>query len=67
VWINPFRVNPGDSQADSALVAHETLHNLGLTDTVIQQDLGIAVTPITLNISNKLQHDCFPGGSGIIP
>jgi hypothetical protein len=62
VWINPFRANPGDSQADSALVAHETLHNLGLTDTVIQQDLGIAVTPITLNISNKLQHDCFPGG-----
>jgi len=66
VWINPFLVNPGDTQADSALIAHETLHNLGLTDTTVQQDLGIPVTNNTVNISNKLQQDCFPGPPGNI-
>jgi RHS repeat-associated protein len=66
VWINPFLVNPGDTQADAALIGHETLHNLGLTDATIQHDLGLPVTNNTVNISNKLQQDCFPGPPGII-
>jgi len=66
VWISPFLVNPGNTQADSALIAHGTLHNLGLIDSTIQQDLGLPVTNNTVNISNKLQADCFPGPPGII-
>jgi hypothetical protein len=66
VWINPLLVNPGDAQQDLALIAHETLINLGLQDPTIQQDLGIAVTPYSVNINQKLQNDCFPGPPGNI-
>jgi len=66
VWINPSMVNPGNTQADFGLIAHETLHNLGLIDPTIQQDLGIPVTNNTVNIANKLQQDCFPGPPGNI-
>ena len=66
VWISPFLVNPGNTQADSALIAHGTLHNLGLIDSTIQQDLGLPVTNNTVNIANKLQQDCFPGPPGNI-
>jgi hypothetical protein len=66
-WINPFFVNPGDYLENFALIAHETLHNLGLIDPTIQTRLGIAVTTVTQNISDKLQQDCFPGNSGPSP
>jgi RHS repeat-associated protein len=59
VWINPTLVNPGDVLAGSSLIAHETLHNLGLTDPTIQTRLGIPVTSLTVNISDKLGQDCF--------
>ncbi len=65
VWINPNMVNPGDTLADAALIAHETLHNLGMLDPAIQSALGITVSAKnTKNISDKLQQDCFPGLSG---
>jgi hypothetical protein len=39
---------------------HEVLHNVtGLTDPDIQKDLGIGVTPNTVNITNKLMDDCL--------
>jgi RHS repeat-associated protein len=66
VWINPLLVNPGNAPANSGLIAHETLHNLGLLDPTIQQDLGIPVTNNTVNISNRLQQDCFPGPPGTV-
>jgi hypothetical protein len=69
VWINPGFVNPADYLTDSALIAHETLHNLGLLDDKIQGLLGIDVTPISVNITDKLRTDCFPGvpGPSLLP
>jgi hypothetical protein len=65
VWINPYYVNPGNFLAASALIAHETLHNLGLLDPTIQTDLGLAVSSSnTDNIPVALQADCFPGQGG---
>jgi RHS repeat-associated protein len=66
VWIDPRRVNPGDQIAGSALIAHETLHKFGLLDNQIQQKLGIAVGAASVNISEKLTKDCFPGAPGIL-
>jgi hypothetical protein len=63
VYISPYLVNPGDFTVDSALIAHEVLHNLGMDDPTIQTKLGIDVTPISSNIGDKLQTDCF-GPSG---
>lgn len=69
VWINPFLVNPADALGDSALMAHEVIHNLGLTDRMIQTDLGLSTTAPSSNITTKLQTDCFPaaGPSGLLP
>jgi RHS repeat-associated protein len=65
VWINPYLVNPGNFAESSALIAHEVLHNLGLLDSTIQTDLGLPVTPLSKNIGDKIQADCFPGPSAI--
>jgi RHS repeat-associated protein len=65
VWINPMLVNIGNVLGATALIAHETLHNLGLLDSTIQKDLGLAVTSNdTTNITKKLEDDCLPGISG---
>jgi hypothetical protein len=61
VWINPGMVNPGSAANDSGLIAHETLHNLGLLDPVIQDALGLTVGSDTSNITTKLEKDCFSG------
>jgi hypothetical protein len=58
VWINPNTVNPG-TFSSAGLIAHETLHNLGLLDPDIQGKLGLTVQPGTRNISDKLGKDCF--------
>jgi hypothetical protein len=60
----PSLVNARDFSGSSALIAHEVLHNLGMIDPTIQTKLGIDVTPISSNIGDKLQSDCFPGPSG---
>lgn len=68
VWINTLYISPLDLQAASSLIAHETLHNLGLTDTTIQSRLGIGVDANnTDNISSKLQTDCFGNVPGYTP
>jgi len=43
------------------MLMHELFHNLGPTDTQLQNALGLANTPITDNISQQLTKDCFPG------
>jgi len=52
VWINPFYVNAGDALEGSSLIAHETLHNLGLIDSVIQGSSGL-MSPTLLTIFRK--------------
>jgi len=45
---------------NSAMIAHELVHNVtGLTDSEIQTRLGLKVSDITKNISDKLKADCF--------
>ena len=66
VWIDPMKINPGNRPAASALIAHEALHKFGLLDPQIQQKLGIPVSPASVNISEKLTSDCFPGPTAIL-
>jgi hypothetical protein len=63
VWIDPRRVNPGDPIAGSALMAHEALHKFGLLDGKLQ-DLLHLPRGASVNISEKLGQDCFPGTPG---
>jgi RHS repeat-associated protein len=52
---------PMTSNRLDGMLMHELFHNLGPTDTQLQNALGLANTPITDNISQQLTKDCFPG------
>ena len=60
---NHIYVNPGSfglRLGNVASIFHEVLHNVtGLTDDEIQSNLGLAVTPVTFNITQKLFDDCL--------
>ena len=63
-------INPGNASNDSGLIAHETLHNLGLLDPNIQDALGLTIGSDTSNITTKLATDCFSGlgtGGNLLP
>lgn len=66
VWIDPRKVNFGDPSGASGFIAHEALHKFsGLIDTTIQKKLGLPAGP-SVNISERLAQDCFPGPSSIL-
>jgi RHS repeat-associated protein len=48
-----------DENKLAGMVMHEILHNMGFTDTAMQDAFKIAVTGATDNISEKLATDCF--------
>jgi RHS repeat-associated protein len=67
VWIDPRKVNFGDPSGASGFIAHEALHKFsGLIDTTIQGKLGLPVGAASVNISERLARDCFPGPSSIL-
>ena len=63
IYINPqlTAISASNSFWDNAaMIAHEVVHNVtGFTDDEIQSRLGLKVSNITKNISNKLKSDCF--------
>ena len=60
IYINPALINPADARGNRGFVAHETTHNVtGLGDENLQSRLGLPITPISVNISNRLIQDCF--------
>jgi hypothetical protein len=64
IYFDPKFVNGLSLSNAAALLVHETLHVLGLTDPVVQKDLGLTVGAASDNITQKLATDCF-GQKGV--
>jgi hypothetical protein len=60
IYINASYVNGYGIGQQEGLLLHEMLHNMtGLVDGSLQALLGLTVGAPSVNISNKLQQDCF--------
>ena len=60
IFVNPALMQSGTFWNNAANIAHEVAHNVtGLTDSEIQDRLGLTVQKDTTNISDKLKKDCF--------
>jgi RHS repeat-associated protein len=61
IFINPGLIGRS-VPVNEALLFHEALHELGLTDDAVQRALGITVdAKNTKNITDKLKKDCIAG------
>ncbi len=60
IWVDPSRIS-GNLNSNAALLLHESLHNLGYFDHEIQAALGLQVSGITDNITQRLYTDCIKG------
>jgi len=59
---DPFSINALNPHTTLGTVFHELLHNItGLTDVDIQKILGLAQSPATFNITQRILADCFGG------